>query len=189
MTVATHIERSPADIQTQEQDMDKFLCFLLGDKSYGVNILKVKEIIEHTDITPVPMTPDFFLGAINLRGRMVPVIDMARRLGMAAGTVSRRTCIVILELEMNHGRMEMGVMVDGVSQVADIPADQVEPAPALGGLRTDFMRGMGKVNNRFVILLNIECVLSMDDVALLKGINDSASPMEEAPSWARPADV
>jgi purine-binding chemotaxis protein CheW len=166
------IKTARQEVKTAEE-MDKYLCFLLNNKSYAINISRVKEIMEHTEITPIPMMPEFFRGAINLRGSVVPVIDISNRLGMGASQISKRTCIVIIEVETDDEHLDVGVMVDAVSEVADIPSEHIEQAPSFGGrLETEFMHGMGKLNDNFVILLNVDRILSMEDVEMLKEIGD-----------------
>jgi purine-binding chemotaxis protein CheW len=148
--------------------LDKYLCFLLGEKLYGVNILNVKEIIEYTEVTPIPMMPEFFRGAINLRKRIVPVIDLAFRLGMKRTENSRRTCIVITELSVNGRRVDIGILVDAVHQVSDIPVSAIEPAPSLAEtINTDFIHGIANLNDVFTILLNLEAVFSAEELSAL----------------------
>lgn len=160
----------------------KYLCFLLGERSYGLSIIKVKEIIEYSEITPLPMMPDFFRGAINLRGRVVPVIDLAQRLDQGETRVERRTCILITELRLRDEHLDVGLLVDGVSQVADIGPGQIEAAPSFAGsLDTRFMHGVGKVGEGFVILLNIDCVFSFEELQSLRRAESlSAGPELQA---------
>ncbi|HEX5337014.1 MAG TPA: chemotaxis protein CheW, partial [Gallionella sp.] len=115
--------------------------------------------------------PDFIRGVINLRGAVVPVIDLGSRFGKQPSGVSRRTCIVIIEIEHDGEQQVVGVMVDAVNEVLDIPASEIEPAPAFGAkIRADFIRGMGKVDGKFVIILNVDHVLSLDEMASLAGV-------------------
>jgi purine-binding chemotaxis protein CheW len=145
---------------------DPYLAFTLGGETYGMDIRSIKEVIQYGGLTEVPLMPAFLRGVINLRGAVVPVIDLSVRFGRAPTEINRRTCVVILEL----ARMLLGVMVDNVSEVLEIAQDDIEPAPAFGSdLRTDFLRGVGKVNGRFVILLDVDHVLSMDELASLAG--------------------
>lgn len=156
----------------------QYLTFLLAGEMYAVGILNVKEIIEYGSLTEIPMMPDFIRGVINLRGAVVPVVDLAARFGGPAATVQRRTCIVILEIpqEGNQGSQDIGIMVDAVSEVLDIPAADIEAPPSFGArIRTDFISGMGKVAGKFVILLAVGRVLSVDEMAMLT----SASRQEE----------
>lgn len=149
-------------------ELNKYLCFMLGDKRYAANILRIKEIMEHMEVTTIPMMPDFLSGVTNLRGKVVPVIDLGRRLGLDAAAIGRRTCIVIMEVAVHGGSMDVGIVVDAVSQVADIAPDQIEAAPSFGGnLPVEYIEGMGKINNEFVVLLNVDRLLSLDDLKLL----------------------
>ena len=144
----------------------QFLTFMLGGEMFAMDILGIKEIIEYSTLTEVPMMPASVRGVINLRGSVVPVIDLAVRFGRAAAAVTKRTCIVIVEITLNDTRQDVGVVVDAVNEVLDIPQEQIEPPPTFGTrIRTDFIQGMGNVNNRFVILLDVNQVLSLDELA------------------------
>ena len=146
----------------------QYLTFLLGGEMFAVAILNVKEIIEYGNLTEIPMMPPFIRGVINLRGAVVPVIDLAARFGGAESQVGKRSCIVILEVSEADSRHDIGVMVDAVSEVIEIPGSEIEPPPSFGArIRADFIQGMGKVAGRFVIILNIVKVLSVDEIALL----------------------
>jgi purine-binding chemotaxis protein CheW len=160
-------QQLPAERQaTAEQQ--QYLTFVLGGEMFAIGILCVKEIIEYGDLTVVPMMPECIRGVINLRGAVVPVVDLACRFGRRSTDLTRRTCIVIVEVEGEGERQDIGVIVDAVSEVLEIQAGQIEPAPAFGArIRTDFIHGMGKVDGKFVIILNVNKVLSLDDLALL----------------------
>ena len=146
----------------------QYLTFLLGTEMFGIAILIIKEIIEFHEVTPVPMMPPCVRGGINLRGAVVPVVDLQARFGQQPRPVTKRTCIVIIELGSNSELPVVGVVVDGVNEVLDISGADIEPAPAFGAqLRTDFIAGMAKVRDRFVILLSVEQVLAIDELAAL----------------------
>lgn len=163
----------------------QYLTFSLGGEMYAVGILNVKEIIEYGTLTEIPMVPSFIRGVINLRGAVVPVIDLSARFGRAASVVGRRSCIVILELRSADTSQDIGVMVDAVSEVIEIARGDIEPPPAFGAdIRTDFIDGMGKVAGRFVILLNIDQVLSVEEMA---GLSNLARDAEHS-SAALPAN-
>lgn len=135
---------------------------------FAVGILNVKEIIEYGNLTEIPMMPAFIRGVINLRGSVVPVIDLSARFGGKVSEVQRRTCIVIVEVRQDDTKHDIGIMVDAVSEVLEIPSSEIEPPPAFGAkIRADFIAGMGKVNNKFVIILEIQKVLSVDEMAML----------------------
>lgn len=159
--------------QSEAIDQSQYLIFSLGGETFAIDILHIKEIIEFGELTEVPMMPRFVRGVINLRGAVVPVIDLHARFGRGQTEVARRTCIVIVELrnqqgEDNAGFQDIGVMVDAVNEVVEIPAADIEPAPAFGAkIRPDFISGMGKLNGRFVIMLQLDSVLSMEDMARL----------------------
>ena len=151
----------------------QFLTFAAGGETLALGILHVREIIEYGRVTAVPMLPAFVRGVINLRGSVVPVIDLAARLGRAPGTIGRRSCIVIVELTESDGeRRELGLLVDAVSAVIDIP--EIEPPPSFGArMRPDFILGMGKLDDRFVVILDPTQTLSLDEMAELAGKLDA----------------
>jgi purine-binding chemotaxis protein CheW len=164
-----------ATIGHSQLDQYQYLTFMLGGETYAMGILAIKEIIEFGSVTEVPRMPSFIRGVINLRGAVVPVIDLSARFGKGTTTVTRRTCIVIVEVAGGNGAQHdtqvVGVMVDAVNAVLEIPAAEIEPPPSFGThLRADFMTGMGKVNGKFVIILNIHHVLSVDEMAALAGV-------------------
>ncbi|AVR98087.1 chemotaxis protein CheW [Pseudoduganella armeniaca] len=160
-------------MQTQTQvsasgDSAQYLTFMLGGEAFAIGIMAVKEIIEFSGITEVPMMPDCIRGVINLRGAVVPVMDLAARFGRPLAVPGKRTCIVIVETESDGERQVTGVVVDAVSAVLDIAASEIEPAPSFGTrIRGDFIAGMGKLNGKFVILLNVDHVLALDALATL----------------------
>ena len=147
----------------------KYLTFTLGDEEYGLEILKVREIIGLMEITSVPQTPRFIKGVINLRGKVIPVIDLRLKFGMEEAQATEETCIIVVDI----GDMLMGILVDTVSEVVDIPASNIEPPPAFGSnISTEFILGMGKTQSRVKILLDIARVLSQEElmnVAMLEG--------------------
>lgn len=151
----------------------QYLLFLLGGEPFGIDIAHVKEIIEYGQLTEIPMTPDFIRGVINLRGSVVPVIDLAARFGRSPAKIVRHTCIVIVEVSHGEGeRQDIGVVVDSVSEVREITTDDIESAPTFGTrIRTDFIAGMARISQRFVILLNADRVLSTDEIAELAALS------------------
>ena len=151
----------------------QYLTFMLDGEMFAMGILAIKEIIEYGELTTVPMMPHFVRGVINLRGAVVAVIDLASRFGRAPTPVTRRTCVVILEVEADGARQDIGVVVDAVSAVLEIGPDQIAPPPGFGArIRSDFISGMGKVDGKFVIVLNVNQVLSMDELARLDAAAD-----------------
>ncbi|HPE03946.1 MAG TPA: chemotaxis protein CheW [Thauera sp.] len=144
----------------------QYLVFTLGGEVFAIDILQIREIIEFGELTEVPMTPPTVRGVINLRGAVVPVIDLAARFGRERLRSGRRSCIVIVEVNGDAGTQTLGVMVDGVSEVIDIAAADIEPAPSFGArIRTDFIAGMARREGRFVILLEVGRVFSIDELA------------------------
>jgi purine-binding chemotaxis protein CheW len=168
---ATAVAARPA---ASSGEANQYLTFTLGGEMFAVGILNVKEIIEYGSLTEIPMMPAFIRGVINLRGAVVPVIDLAARFGGRATEVGRRTCIVIVEMQQEEGRHDIGIMVDAVSEVLEIAAADIEPPPAFGAkIRADFIAGMGKVNSKFVIILDIMRVLSVDEMAAIADVSSA----------------
>jgi purine-binding chemotaxis protein CheW len=167
--------QAPAAAGVPEAAVRQFLTFMLGGEMFAMDILGIKEIIEYSALTEVPMMPPSVRGVINLRGAVVPVIDLAVRFGRAPAPVTKRTCIVIVEIALDDARQDVGVVVDAVNAVLDIPPEHIEPPPTFGTrIRTDFIQGMGNVNNKFVILLDANQVLSLDELAGL--VEQTQSP-------------
>ena len=170
----THLVGS-ADASPQQ-----YLTFSLGGEVFALGILNVKEIIEYGNLTEIPMMPAFIRGVINLRGAVVPVIDLSARFGGPASTVSRRTCIVIVELGEGEERQDLGVIVDAVNEVLEIPRSEIEPPPTFGAkIRADFIQGMGKVEGHFVIILNVDRVLSPQEITMLASMSSNGNGTEE----------
>ena len=156
-------------------DEHQYLTFQLAGEVYGIGILSIKEILEFGELTPVPMMPDTIRGVINLRGSVVPVIDLAMRIGKVKVELTKKTCIVILEVQHEEDIVDIGIVVDAVNEVLEIPPAEIEPAPNFGAkIRTDFIAGMGKLQNKFVVLLNIAQVLSVEELAYISRAADEA---------------
>ncbi len=163
---------------TLAADPRQYLTFTLGGEMFAVETLSVKEIIEYNQITAVPMMPASIRGVINLRGAVVPVIDLKARFGGRATETTRRTCIVIVEFGVAEEHQVIGIVVDAVSEVLEIPAGDIEPPPAFGArIRADFISGMGKIDGHFVILLDMGCVLSIDELSALSGPSEQPPPL------------
>lgn len=142
----------------------QYLSFRLGDETFAVGILSIKEILEYQSITEVPMMVSHVRGVINLRGAAVPVMDLMGRFGKTSSPVSKRTCIVIVEVASSEGNRVIGIVVDAVYEVVDIAAADIEPPPNIGNpARREFIEGIGKVNGKFVILLNLGAVFSLQE--------------------------
>jgi len=146
----------------------KYLTFSLGDEEYGIGILKVKEIIGMMRITPGPQTPDFVKGVINLRGKVIPVIDLRLRFGMNENGYTERTCIIVVEIDGSGTKLHIGVVVDSVSEVLNIKGADIEDTPSFGTtLATDYILGMAKTGGGVKILLDIDRVLSQSEINFL----------------------
>lgn len=144
----------------------QYLTFLLAGEMFAIGILAIKEIIEYHNVTEVPMMPESVRGVINLRGAVVPVMDLQVRFGREPSEVTKRTCIVIVEVDAMGERQVVGVVVDAVNEVLDIAAADIEPPPTFGAkIRSDFIQGMGKVKGSFVILLDVDRVFALEDIA------------------------
>lgn len=145
----------------------KYLTFSLGNEDYGISILKVKEIIGMIYITPLPQTPDFVKGVINLRGKVIPVIDLRLRFGMPAREYTERTCIVVVETGDKGDLLKIGVVVDSVSEVLNVKSSDIEPAPTFGTtLQTDYILGVAKIEGKVKILLDIDKVLRNEVIVI-----------------------
>lgn len=151
--------------QTSYQKEGKYLTFALAHEEYGLEILKVREIIGYMEITAVPKTPHYVRGVINLRGQVIPVIDLRAKFGLETTHVTEQTCIIVVEIERHDDTFCTGIVVDHVQEVLDIPEQSIEQAPEFGtSVNTDFILGMGKIGDSVKILLDIDCVLAGDDL-------------------------
>jgi purine-binding chemotaxis protein CheW len=155
-------------------EAQQFLTFMLQGEMFGLNILPIKEIIEYGKLTRVPMVPDYVRGVINLRGNVVPVIDLPVRFGWPSSEVGKRTCIVIVEADDGDDKLEIGIVIDSVNEVLDIEDQDIGAPPSFGAkLRTDFISGMGRVGDEFIILLNVGKVLSIEEMSLLNQMTEA----------------
>lgn len=156
---------------------NQYLTFTLGEELYALAIPGIKEIIEFGQFTVVPLMPDYVRGVINLRGAVVPVVDLAARFGQPRSKISRRSCTVIIEVRADDGeRQVFGLLVDAVSAVLDIPPEAIEPPPSFGSqIRTEFISGMARIDGRFVIALDVDHVLSVEDMVAIASISPNAN--------------
>ena len=171
--VANKVEES----QNSQAETAQFLTFNLAGESYAIGILHIREILEfgEVDITKVPMMPAYIRGVINLRGSVVPVLDLGVRLGGELIKIAKRSSIIITEIEHDGESLEIGVVVSEVNEVLEIPDSEIEAAPAFGAnIRADFIQGMGKVGGKFVVLLDVGKVLSIDELAMLDDMSHHA---------------
>ncbi|WP_210395681.1 chemotaxis protein CheW [Motiliproteus sediminis] len=163
-------------VEPSQGECGQYLTFYLQDEMFGLNITPIREISEYGKVTPVPMVPNYVRGVVNLRGNVVPVIDLPARFGWPSSPLNKRSCIVIVELSTaDRGAIELGIVIDSVSEVLDIPAENIGSAPSFGAkVRTDFISGMGKVGDDFIVLLNAEKVLSLDELSQLEQVAKTA---------------
>ena len=160
-----------ADVLEKTQEATQYLTFKLGDEVFTVDVGRVREILEITTITKVPKTPDFMRGVINLRGSVVPVIDLRLIFGMSESEQTVNTCIIVVEVTMNDEIIVLGCLADSVQEVIEMDAEQIESAPHIGTqLNTDFIKGMGKHDGRFVMILDIDKVFSGEELAAVSGL-------------------
>jgi purine-binding chemotaxis protein CheW len=154
----------------------QYLTFKLDNDDYAINVESVREILDVCSVTKVPQTPDFMLGVINLRGNVVPVIDLRIKFGFADGTQGEESCIVVLEVLVDEEMTVLGAMVDSVQEVLDISADAMEPPPKIGNrLKTEFIHGMGKRDDQFVIVLDINRIFSTQEITLLQQLEEETA--------------
>lgn len=150
----------------------KYLTFMLEREEYGIGILKVKELIEMMPITSVPRTPDFVKGVINLRGKVIPIVDLRLKFNMEVVLYSDRTCIIVVEIDSDAETVLIGIVVDAVSEVLNIKKEEIEDTPTFGiKLNTDYILGMAKTEGRVKILLNIDKVLSTEEIEELGSVS------------------
>lgn len=152
----------------------QYLTFQLGDEVFSLNISQVKEVLDFTNITKIPRTPEFMRGVINLRGSVVPVVDLRLKFGMTRTEKTQNTCIIIVEVTVDEENTILGALADSVDEVIEMEPDQIEPAPKIGTrLSTEFIRGMGKHNDRFLIILDIDRVFSADEMSIFQASDDT----------------
>ena len=177
-----------AELQSQSAQLDlsdaekegKYLTFALGAEEYGLEILKVREIIGYMEITAVPQTPEYVKGVINLRGQVIPVIDLRSKFAMDTAEITEETCIIVVEITQSVRQFQTGIVVDHVSEVLDIAGEDIEDAPQFGSsVDTNFILGMGKIGDTVKILLDIDKVLAGDDFSSLSSTPKDASDTDD----------
>ncbi|ODS30075.1 MAG: purine binding chemotaxis protein [Candidatus Scalindua rubra] len=159
------------EASAEKRDMsiyeDKYLTFFLGEEEYSIEILKVREIIGVMTITTVPQTPDYMKGVINLRGKVIPIIDLRLKFSMAEAERTQETCIIVVEVNNTL----IGIIVDSVSEVLDIKGTEIEDAPSFGhGIDTNFIKGLGKTKGKIIILLDIAKVLTSEELDMVEQV-------------------
>jgi purine-binding chemotaxis protein CheW len=153
---------------SERHDQHQYLTFLLAQEPFAIGIMRVREILVYEAPTEVPMMPAFVRGIVNLRGAVVPVIDLAARFGRPSSAAGKKTCVVIVETSLGEAGCVFGVVVDAVNEVLEIAESEIEPPPGFGtSIRADFIQGMGKVRDRFINILKIDEVLSIDEMESL----------------------
>ncbi|HEX2865839.1 MAG TPA: chemotaxis protein CheW [Ignavibacteriales bacterium] len=159
---------------TGSQQIKQYLTFRLGEETFAVDVSEVREIIDDVSLTKIPQTPDYFSGVINLRGNVLPVINLRTKFGMPFTETTKDTCIVVMEAKIEGTPISLGALVDSVLEVFELEDKDVEPAPKLGSkLNTDFIKGIGKKDQKFLIILDINKVFSSDELLLLKQSNET----------------
>ena len=161
-------EKTPIGHHTSKEDSLQYLTFGLGDEVFAIDIRRVREIIQHSAMTIVPLMPAFVRGVINLRGSVVPVIDLQSRFGRARAQIGKKTCVIIFDVDTESDKVELGLLVDSVSEVIDITLSHIEPPPQFGTtIAREFIHGLGKVGSEFIVILEPERALNIDDMAAL----------------------
>jgi purine-binding chemotaxis protein CheW len=163
----------------------QYLTFLVGEEEYAVGVLRVREIIQYHAVTRVPRTPEWIRGVINLRGSVVPVVDLAVKFGLPATVPGRCTCIVLVEARVEGEPVVMGMIADEVRQVVDLPNDAVQPPPAFGTrVSVDYLEAMGRVDSRMVLLLNVDRLLAAEQIVAASAVEGELAAATSAESSA-----
>ncbi|MDV6236947.1 chemotaxis protein CheW [Leptospira ellisii] len=164
---------------------NQFLTFYLGEECYGIGILHIKEIIEYSGLTSVPLMPDFIPGVINLRGNVVPVVDLKHKFFKQKLEPDRKTCVIIVEIHSSQSgtgkeKTDLGILVESVNEVISIAVEDIEPAPTFGSrIKVDFIHGMARQENGFIIILNTEKILNLDELTSLEETHTSEEILQE----------
>lgn len=159
-------------------EIRQYLTFKLGDEVYALDVAKVREVLDFTTVTKIPRTPEFMRGVINLRGNVVPVVDLRLGFGLAKTEKTVNTCIIVVEVELEGNKTVIGALADSVEEVIDLEPEQIEPPPRIGtGIKTDFIRGMGKRETQFIMILDIDKVFSTEDLALVSNGSPATDSM------------
>jgi purine-binding chemotaxis protein CheW len=167
------LQETEAQLKSKAEDEYQYLTFAVSGERFGVDVSRIMEIIEVGMMTDVPLAPDFIRGVINLRGAVLPVVDLSVRLGRGQSDITKRSCIVVVG---SKGQQPIWMLVDEVSEILEIAPNMVKPPPSFGNeVRTDFIRGMGQVDDRFIVLLEISGVLSTEDLQALEQIAQQSS--------------
>jgi purine-binding chemotaxis protein CheW len=164
---------------TEITETRQYLTFKLGDEVFATDVAKVREVLDFTTITKIPRTPDFMSGVINLRGNVVPVVDLRLCFEMSKTVKTVNTCVVVVEMLLDGEPTVIGALADSVEEVIDLEPDQIEPAPKIGTqMRTDFIKGMGKRDSQFIMILDIDRIFSAEELSAVRGV-DLGKPLAE----------
>lgn len=160
------------DVHLSSDQFKQYLTFLLGNEIYGIDVNFVKEVNEYDQVFQIPTTPDFISGVMNLRGEVVPVIDLSARFYNRKSEITKFSCVVVVEVFDGDEKKPIGIIIDAIKAVADIPLDKIEETPSFGSkIRVDFIEGVGKLNDIFVILLEMKAVLDIEELAAFESVN------------------
>jgi len=166
-------------MEAAENILNQFLTFRLGDDVFAIDVLVAREIVDFAEVTHVPQTPDYMIGVINLRGAVVPVVDMRLKFGMPAAESTRDSCIIVMEVDVDGDILTVGALADSVQEVLDLVSSQIEPRPRIGSkLNTDYIKGMGSLGDKFIILLDINKIFTVDEIELVQRMNDNEGNVE-----------
>lgn len=172
--VMTEVESTRLENQVEGNELTQYLTFSVQEERFAVGITDVREIIEVDSLARVPMTPDYISGVINLRGSVVPVVDLAARLGRDTTEISDRSCIVMIELKIADQQQVLGMLVDTVNEILEIQVGDIQPPPSFGtDIRTEFIKQMGWVGDSFIILLDLDHLLAVMDFSMLDQISQT----------------
>lgn len=166
---------------TEITETRQYLTFKLGNEIFATDVAKVREVLDFTTITEIPRTPEFMSGVINLRGSVVPVVDLRLCFEMTKTVKTRNTCIVVVEVLLDGEAFVIGALADSVEEVIDLEPDQIQPPPRIGTqIRTDFIKGMGKRESEFIMILDIDRVFSVDELVSVRGQEANRAAVEAA---------
>jgi len=161
-------------------EITQYLTFKLDEEVFALDVAKVREILDFTTVTKVPQTPEFMRGVINLRGSVVPVMDLRLKFGMTATEKTVNTCVIVVEMVVEGETMVLGVLADSVQEVIDLEPEQIEPAPRIGTrLNTEFILGMGKHNEQFMMILDIDKVFTAEGMSMVQGSIEASATARE----------
>jgi len=170
MTILSNIKELVME-ESSTVNSKQYVTFCLAEELFGVEVNRTREILSVISVTSVPQTPDYMLGVINMRGQVVPVIDMRLKLGLSAAAETQDTCIIVVEVLVDGEPIVVGALADAVREVLEIKSDAIEPPPRLGTrLNTEFIKGMGKIDEEFLILLDIDKIFNSDELALVQEV-------------------